>query len=114
MWLVNSSDTQTAKQNLLANSTLGISYVLAGDEVALAGFGSPSLDPRVPDLVIGAKVGTLWNVEAKTAAHFFTTFYRSLKEKGRKKDAFYEAQSLTRREYPKYWDWGAFQLIGSW
>jgi len=59
-------------------------------------------------------IGTLWNVEAKTAAHFFTTFYRSLKEKGSKKDAFYEAQSLTRREYPKYWDWGAFQLIGSW
>lgn len=62
MWLANASDTQTAKANLLANKTLGISYVLAGDEVALAGFGSPSLDPRVPDLVIGAKVGTLWNV----------------------------------------------------
>jgi hypothetical protein len=62
MWLANASDTQTAKANLLANATLGISYVLAGDEVALAGFGSPSLDPRVPDLVIGAKVGTLWNV----------------------------------------------------
>jgi hypothetical protein len=62
MWLANASDTQTAKANLLANTTLGISYVLAGDEVALAGFGSPSLDPRVPDLVIGAKVGTLWNV----------------------------------------------------
>jgi hypothetical protein len=62
MWLANASDTQTAKANLLANTTLGISYVLAGDEVALAGFGSPSLDPRVPDLVIGADVGTLWNV----------------------------------------------------
>lgn len=62
MWLSNASDTQTAKANLLSNSTLGISYVLAGDEVTLAGFGSPSLDPRVPDLVIGADVGTLWNV----------------------------------------------------
>lgn len=62
MWLANASDTQTAKANLLANTTLGISYVLAGDEVALAGFGSPSLDPRVPDLVIGANTTTLWNV----------------------------------------------------
>jgi hypothetical protein len=61
MWLENASDAQTAKANLLANASLGISYVLAGDEVALAGYGSPSLDPRVPDLVIGAKVGTLWN-----------------------------------------------------
>lgn len=35
--------------------------MLAGDEVAAAGFGSPFLDPRVPDLILGAKVGTLWN-----------------------------------------------------
>lgn len=61
MWLSNPADTQKAKANLLSNTALGISYVLAGDEVTLAGFGSPSLDPRVPDLVIGAKVGTLWN-----------------------------------------------------
>jgi hypothetical protein len=45
----------------LANSSLGIAYVLAGDEVAAAGYGSPFLDPRVPDLIIGAQVGTLWN-----------------------------------------------------
>jgi hypothetical protein len=62
MWLESASDAQTAKANLLANSSLGISYVLAGEEVEAAGFGSPSLDPRVPDLIIGAKVGTLWNV----------------------------------------------------
>ena len=60
MWLESASDAQTAKSNLLSNSSLGISYVLAGDEVALAGYGSPYLDSRVPDLVIGAKVGTLW------------------------------------------------------
>jgi hypothetical protein len=61
MWLANSSDAATAKANLLANTTLGIDFVLAGDEVTLAGYGSPYLDPRVPDLIIGAKVGTLWN-----------------------------------------------------
>lgn len=61
MWLESASDAQKAKKNLLANSTLGISYVLAGDEVTQAGYGSPYLDSRVPDLIIGAKVGTLWN-----------------------------------------------------
>ena len=62
MWLDSASDAQTANKNLLANSSLGISYVLAGDQVAEAGYGSPYLDSRVPDLIIGAKVGTLWNV----------------------------------------------------
>ena len=60
MWLNKSSDAQKAKANLLKNTTLGISGVLAGDEVTQAGYGSPYLDPRVPDLVIYAKVGTLW------------------------------------------------------
>ena len=63
VWLETASDAQTAKRNLLSSAAkLGISYVLAGDEVTLAGYGSPFLDPRVPDLIIGAKVGTLWNV----------------------------------------------------
>ena len=61
MWLQNSTDAQTAKQNLLANNTLGVAFVLAGDEVTAAGFGSPYLDSRVPDLVIGSKAGVLWN-----------------------------------------------------
>jgi hypothetical protein len=61
MWLEKSSDAQKAKSNLLANSSLGISYILAGNEVTAAGYGSPYFDSRVPDLIIGAKVGTLWN-----------------------------------------------------
>ena len=69
MWLEKASDAQTAKKNLLANSSLGISYVLAGDQVTEAGYGSPYLDSRVPDLIIGAKVGTLWNVGFEFADH---------------------------------------------
>jgi hypothetical protein len=61
MYLKNPADAATAKSNLLRNSSLGISYVLAGDEVQAAGFGSPYLDPRVPDLIIGVEVGALWN-----------------------------------------------------
>lgn len=61
MFLNNSSDAPTAAAELLANSTLGISYVLQGDQVAQAGFGSPFLDSRVPDLIIGTNATTLWN-----------------------------------------------------
>lgn len=43
--------------------------MLAGDEVAEASYGSPYLDPRVPDLVIGAQVGTLWNVGIEFEDH---------------------------------------------
>jgi hypothetical protein len=59
-------------------------------------------------------VAALWNVEDTTATYFFTAFYRALKATDSKKLAFYEAQLQTRREFPKYRDWGAFQLIGSW
>lgn len=69
MWLQNASDAQTAKQNLLANSSLGIQYVLAGDEVTANGYGSPYLDPRVPDLVIGTKPNILWNVPFEFMDH---------------------------------------------
>ena len=61
MYLKDPADSATAKSNLLRNGSLGISYVYMGDEVQAAGFGSPTLDPRVPDLIIGVKVGPLWN-----------------------------------------------------
>jgi hypothetical protein len=67
-------------------------------------------------LIAGVRtvVGTLWNVESETSKHFFTAFYRRLKENGSTKRAFVEAQAGTRSAFPKYRDWGAFQLIGAW
>jgi hypothetical protein len=67
-------------------------------------------------LIAGVRtiVGTLWNVESNTSRHFFTTFYRLLKENGSTRKAFVEAQADTRSAFPKYRDWGAFQLIGAW
>jgi hypothetical protein len=59
-------------------------------------------------------VGTLWNVESATATHFFGVFYKILKEQGSKRAAFQGAQTDTRGAFPKYRDWGAFQLIGAW
>lgn len=61
MYLKDSNDAQTAKANLLTNATLGVQYVLAGDEVQAAGYGSPYLDSRVPDLIISTKPYELWN-----------------------------------------------------
>lgn len=61
MYLMNSSDSTKAKSNLLADKKLGISWILAGDEVQAAGFGSPTLNSRTPDLIIGVNTGILWN-----------------------------------------------------
>ena len=62
MYLQDSADSQKAKQNLLSKAEdLGIAWVLAGPEVQAAGFGSPTLDPRVPDLVIETTTSELWN-----------------------------------------------------
>jgi hypothetical protein len=35
----------------------------------LAGFGSPRLDPRVPDLIINATVSTLWTTTTQIMNH---------------------------------------------
>jgi CHAT domain len=59
-------------------------------------------------------VGTLWNVETDTAKTFFTSFYGALKQTEDKRAAFQAAQRETRRQFPQYRDWGAFQLIGAW
>jgi hypothetical protein len=59
-------------------------------------------------------VGTLWPVETNTTTLFFELFYKALKNSGTKRQAFYAAQKQTRAVFPDYWNWGAFQLIGSW
>lgn len=62
VYLQNPADAATAVKNLMANaSATGIEFVLSGDEVQAAGFGSPTLDSRTPDLIIQAKNTTLWN-----------------------------------------------------
>jgi CHAT domain-containing protein len=87
-------------------------------ETALGRFDSADNLRGIPAalLIAGVStiVGTLWNAESRTASRFFTAFYRIPRKNGSKKQAFYEAQAETRLDYPKYRDWGAFQLIGSW
>jgi hypothetical protein len=40
VWFQHASDAQTAKQNHLSNSSLGIQYVLASEQVQKAGYRS--------------------------------------------------------------------------
>ena len=66
MFLEKSSDAQTAKKNLLGNSSLGIEYVLAGDEVTAAGFG----DPFVSSLLFFPLKVTYITIRATTTRKF--------------------------------------------
>jgi CHAT domain-containing protein len=59
-------------------------------------------------------ISTLWAVEDSVARLFFASFYKSLKQGSLKLDAFRTAQAETRKKYPAYRDWGAFQYSGRW
>lgn len=48
------------KADLLANSSPRIQSIPSGDEVDVAGYGSSSLNSRVPDLIANAKAGAWW------------------------------------------------------
>jgi len=67
-------------------------------------------------LIAGVRtiVGTLWRVESSASKRFFEVFYTVLKSTGNKLEAFSQAQKQTRKEFPEYRDWGAFQMIGAW
>jgi CHAT domain-containing protein len=57
-------------------------------------------------------IGTLWDAEAESAAFFFKTLYKALKDGDTKRSAFKKAQEDTRKNYPEYRDWGAFYYLG--
>ena len=59
-------------------------------------------------------IGTLWPVADAPARLFFERLYRALSEGGDKLEAFRAAQLATRKDFPAYRDWGAFQYAGLW
>jgi hypothetical protein len=59
-------------------------------------------------------VATMWPVLADAALAFFSLFYQSLHAGADKLTAFRNAQIETRKQYPAYRDWGAFQFLGAW
>jgi hypothetical protein len=90
---------------------------LSACETALGRFDAADNLRGIPAalLIAGVRtiIATLWPVESNTAARFFEIFYTVLKNTNNKLEAFYQAQTQTRQQFPKYRDWGAFQLIGS-
>jgi hypothetical protein len=91
---------------------------LSACETALGRFDTADNIRGIPAalLIAGVRtiVATLWNVESNAAARFFEVFYTSLKASENKLESFYTAQTQTRKEFPAYRDWGAFQMIGDW
>jgi len=59
-------------------------------------------------------VGTLWPTSSTATEIFFPVFYRAIKARKSRIDAFYEAQTYTRNKLPQVRHWGAFTLIGDW
>jgi len=59
-------------------------------------------------------IGTLWAVDADASKFFFVTLYTTLNAGSSRLEAFATAQRATRRQFPRYQDWGAFYLIGQW
>jgi hypothetical protein len=58
-------------------------------------------------------IGTLWEVESRAAATFFTSFYRAFHGGSGKLDAFADAQRQTRSKFQEFRDWGCFYMSGS-
>ena len=61
-----------------------------------------------------AVVGTLWPTRDDTNQFFFSRMYASLMNKETRREAFRQAQTETREQFPDFSDWGAFYLSGSW
>jgi CHAT domain-containing protein len=91
---------------------------LSACETALGRFDTADNPRGIPAalLIAGVRtiVASLWNVESNAATKFFETFYNQLQTSKNKLEAFYTAQTETRKLFPAYRDWGAFQMIGDW
>lgn len=61
---------------------------------------------------VSSIVAGLWDVSDAAADTFFTSFYRSLRDKKNRLEAFRIAQQETRCDFPQARDWAAFQFIG--
>lgn len=62
---------------------------------------------------VQAIIGTLWEVETNSAAHFFESLYAELQNETPVIAAYRAAQISTRAQFPQYRDWGAFYLMRS-
>jgi len=68
LWLTDPSQTAAVAQHLIDKKDLaGIDRVISGAELA-AVYGDPATDPRVPDIFVVAKIGTIYTDSHKKVA----------------------------------------------
>ena len=91
---------------------------LSACETALGRFDAGDNLRGIPaSLLLGGAsclVGTLWRVDADASKLFFTSLYAALNKGASRLEAYASAQRATRRDFPRYQDWGAFYLAGQW
>ena len=71
IFLNKTADTATAAANLKASAAKGeIMNVISGAELITAGYGDPSKDPSVPDIIVQPRLGVIYtNSKKKIAEH---------------------------------------------
>jgi hypothetical protein len=95
MFLNHSSDTAAVVADLMAKkAALHINETISGAALIAQGFGDPTKDPRVPDIIIRPNLGTCYySGHAKTAEH------GGLSDDDRKVACFVSNPSLKKTVY---------------
>lgn len=79
-------------------------------------------DPSHPELGVGeaflsvgaqAVVGTLWQVRETVALTFYRYFYSAMHRGENVANAYFDAETRIRGDFPQGADWGAFLLMGA-
>lgn len=69
LFLNNSSDAATAAANLAKNkSKYKIQSIIWGKNLTESGFGDPTQDPRVPDIIVQPELGVIYTTSTKKIA----------------------------------------------
>jgi CHAT domain-containing protein len=113
------SDGDLFAYELLGQDLRGLDLVtLSACETSLGRFDVADNPLGLPATLFacGARtlIGTLWEVDSACSEYFFTTLYGLLRADLSKRAAFKGALDATRKYFPQYRDWGAFQLTGDW
>ena len=95
MFLNHSSDTAAVVADLMAKrDALKINETISGAALIAQGFGDPTKDPAVPDIIIRPNLGTCYYIgNAKTAEH------GGLSDDDRKVACFVSNPSLKKTVY---------------
>ena len=69
LFLQDQSQTKAAVENLERNRTaLEIKRIISGDQLTDQGFGDPTKDPAVPDIIVQPELGIIYSTSHKKIA----------------------------------------------